>query len=258
MHQSETIILALGPAAAGPGREPLREALASTLMTSLGHAVEVRAHETYSDLAESIDEAHFAWLPPAVFVRLRNSLSIVAAVQRGDGASYHGILFGNAPLALEEVRGRHIAWVHPDSSSGHLFVRLLLREAGFSASDLGSEVWYGSHEAVVNAVASGKADIGATFGRCDASGAVVHAGWHETSAPEMHVIGVSKPIPSDVFAATTHHRFGPAMLAALQNLAHDGAGQGMLKAIFGSHHFVEVPPTTYDVVRDALASILEL
>ncbi len=259
----DAIVFALGPAGGSARRAPARSALGWALTGALGRPVEVRAFDSYSKLPEVLSRVHFAWLPPAIYVRLRGSLHLAVALPRTASGAFHGVLFTRGDRddvrTVKDLRGRRIAWVHTESAAGHLFPRLLLRQHGIRTTDLAQQLWLDSHGAVVEAVASGAADAGATYGHLDEDGLILHAGWSEWPGSEMRPIGISPPIPPDVICTTdAGARLASRFRTALRSLASHESGQGLLGGLFGTSRIVDVDEASYDVVLDALASILDL
>ena len=241
-----------------------RAAFSWVLTGALGRPVVVRSDSTYESLVEALDRADFAWLPPAVYVRARakHSLQLLGALRRQSAKTYHGVLFvrqGSPRARVDDLDGARVGWVQPDSASGHLFPRLLLRESGFATERLGDQRFLGAHESVVDAVAAGLVDVGATYASFDDAGELLTAGWLEQHCDAVRVLAVSRPIPADVLVATER---GASMATRLtltfRALGGHRSGERLLASIFGSSELVETQPEAYDVVRDALASVLEI
>lgn len=241
-----------------------RHALAWALTGALGRPVRVRSVPSYDELVGALEDADFAWLPPAMYVRARakHSLHLLGALRRQAAKTYHGVLFVKRESnrrELDDLTGARAAWVQAGSCSGHLFPRLLLRESGFSTERLADQCFLGTHEAVVDAVASGLCDVGATYASFDESGELVSAGWSRRYDGAVRVLAVSRPIPSDVLCATERGTsLATRLTLTFRAMGGHRSGDRLLGSIFGATELVDARPLTYDVVRDALASVLEL
>lgn len=182
----------------------------SALGACIGMVVEPRDYDDYPSLldAMSAGTVDLAWLPPIVAMRAAaggRALPIALPVRRGV-SSFHSALFSAVGSAIQrppDLNGVRVAWVDRQSASGYLLIRAALRAQGVDLSQAFSEEhFFGSHEAVVRAVMSGTADVGATFLHHDASGTGVwRAGWGDA---HVHIVARVGPIPSDVVAAGIH------------------------------------------------------
>jgi phosphate/phosphite/phosphonate ABC transporter binding protein len=138
---------------------------------SLGEPVSVTVYPTYDDLVNSIVSGvlDLAWMPPLAYVKARRQAMVIPirkAVRAGH-ASYKSVLFTKIDSSMTspaDLKGTKVGWVSKLSSSGYLFPRVLLMDAGIDPDGLfAEEKFYKGHLAVCKAVASGEIDVGATF-----------------------------------------------------------------------------------------------
>ncbi len=148
-----------------------------------------------------------AWLPPVIALQAataRRALPLALPVRSGR-AVYHAALFareGSRLRSAADLDGVRAAWVDRFSASGYLLIRAALRSRGVSVGRaFSSERFEGSHERVVEEVAMGRADVGATFVHYNQAGLIERAGWGNE---HMQVVTSFGPIPSDVIAASFH------------------------------------------------------
>lgn len=176
---------------------------------AVGQRVEAYGVAHYRELLDAMHDGQLdiAWLPPIIALRAsaRGRTLPIAIPVRGGAASFSSALFTRPGSSLKrpvDLLGVRAAWVDRQSAAGYLVIRATLRAQGHDlARAIGSEAFFGSHEAVVQAVMGGAADVGATFVHLDAArgNAVIRAGWG-TATPQVIVYG--GPIPSDVVAAS--------------------------------------------------------
>lgn len=86
------------------------------------------------------------------------------------GDFYFGYIIGKPgmwsdPFAVEQLKGKTVAFVEPSSTSGYLFGVTMMKEAGMVLDDLDSYYFVGSHPAVIEAVINGSVDAGFTCDR---------------------------------------------------------------------------------------------
>ena len=231
--------------AVGPTRGRL-EVLSDALSLALDTKVRGQPCELYTDLLAELHwgTLHFAWLPPMIALRAvsRGSATPLVAPVRAGSAWYWTALFvpeDSGVQRIEDLRRARVAWVDHMSSAGYLVIRASLRAQGFDLEKLfGEEQFLASHDAVAQAVASGRADVGATYAHFDDSGRVRSSGWGR--AP-MRVLKFAGPIPGDVLAASVHL---PPELSAAMKEAFLGEGHAEVKRaaddLFNAVGFEEV------------------
>ena len=148
-----------------------------------------------------------AWLPPVIALRsasVGRALPIALPVRRGV-SSFYTALFARADSPFRrpaDLAAARAAWVNPQSASGYLVIRAALRAQNVNLEHAFSEEkFHAMHAAVVRAVLSAEADVGATFLHREPQGGIWRAGWGNA---EVHVIARVGPIPADVIAAGVH------------------------------------------------------
>jgi phosphate/phosphite/phosphonate ABC transporter binding protein len=202
--------------------------------------------KTYEELAASMHrgDVDFAWLPPIPLIALERKESVVPLVRhhRDGSARFHSVLVVHATSqvkTLNHLGRRHVAWVDPYSASGYVVPRIALAALGHDPRSLFAvEHFHHAHEAVVHAVATRTADVGATFAGLDPKGKVVRGPWMDMPEHErtIRVLTTFQAIPGDVIAARTELP-GPTrdrLTRALIAIAHDASLRLLLRDVFGA------------------------
>lgn len=199
-----------GPgASAPPGPTPNRlDTFCRSLASSIGIAVTAQGFSDYRALLSAINrgDADLAWMPPLVALRSASAgrtLPIALPIRNG-AAWYASALFARAGSGFASIRdlvGTRVAWVDPQSTAGYLVVRAWLRSQNLNFGyAFAHESFYGSHEAVVNAVLSGQADVGAAYAHLESDQKTIRsAAWGDVP---VDAIAVAGPIPNDVLSAS--------------------------------------------------------
>ncbi len=249
--------------------EPLLAQLASFLSRELGTPVRGITTPSYSDLVADFerDRIHFAWMSPLqlVLAQERISLRALATSMRSDRLEYCGVLFtesSNARRTLRELEGAKVAWVDPTSASGYLYPRLHLAARGIDPDEFfADELFCHSHREVVNAVFSGKVEVGATFAARPPSGApVTRAGFCDVDpAAEAHIVEWTATIPNDLMVA---HGLLSALLhtsfeQALFRLSESDDGRALLSGLFGAEKLVVPDPRPLGMLRQLVQQARE-
>jgi phosphonate transport system substrate-binding protein len=199
---------------------------------------------SYADLAQAIrsGDVGVAWMPPIPSIELEAegvASPLAVASRQDDSTSYCSALIARRAGAktIGELRGLRAAWVDRESAAGYLVPRLHLASLGFDPKAFFSqESFERSHLAVVDAIAEGRADVGATFCTIDPqSKRVVTAGWtasNGASIRSVETIETIGPIPNDAVVAAA--RVPAAVKAGVARwfLAPDARGQELLAELF--------------------------
>lgn len=203
---SEPIVVGVALASQPQETGTRLQAFCQAFAASVGAEIVGRTVSSYDALLEELRDGKVdvGWLPPIVALRAERAGLVrpLAAPLRSGVCTYSTALFGRADGPVQRIGDLsrcRAAWVDRQSASGYLLVRAFLRSLGVDlASAFAHESFLGQHDAVVGAVLSGQADVGATFLHTDpASGAVRSAAWGRS---KVHVIAQVGPIPSDVLA----------------------------------------------------------
>ena len=247
------ITLAVVPSTT-PGNSPeALDELCRELGKLAGDTVRSTHPATYAELASELekDRVQYAWMSPALLVLTDENTRITPLLSavRNDHVDYRAVLFVSTSspyYALEQLRGRTIAWVDTSSASGYLFPRVHIATRGLDpANHFGRELFVHSHAEVVRAVVSGAADVGATYAELPEQGDDLRRAGFLDVAPThpMRILEWTRPIPHDVIAA---HGLLPkpaqrAFANAILTLAERVDGRALLQAAFHAERFTTTP-----------------
>jgi phosphate/phosphite/phosphonate ABC transporter binding protein len=262
--RGEPPFLVLGYAAGETTDESRRHMTEFAMMVGLYAGVDIAVSPlpSYDRVTQLIHKGKLdlAWVSPIPYIALVRNDSVVPLVSpyRG-GTNYHGAIIVSASSnlgGLASLQGKRAAWVDRYSAAGFVIPRLELVTAGLDVrTAFASQRFYGTHEAVARAVATGAADFGATFVRRAPSGAVVSGPW--SAAPEieasLRIFATFGEIPPDVIAAAA--ALNPAVRErirrAMLSLSDDLRGQQVLSAVFGADALREASVDGYEALREA-------
>jgi phosphonate transport system substrate-binding protein len=262
-------VFATGPVHLDDDGDDLRADLGAALSEVLDARVEVQSERSYAALRDRViaRDVALAWLPPALYVKTQEAGAIGAVMraERFAGPSYQGALFvreSSPAKRVEELRAAKVAWVDRDSCAGYLFPRLAVRAAGMDPdSCFGSESFLESHARVVQAVASGACDVGATYVQLadarDPGKGLAIAGWTAfADSGSMRAVIVSPSIPSDAvcIGAAIEGEMLERWRGALASVHGQPRVARLLRAMLGADRLTPGTPADYAPVREALAA----
>ena len=223
--------------------------------TRLGVPIDIVVADNYGDLETKLLEGEIdvATMSPYAYVQAKRMSSDIQvfATHISDGAeTYGGYIVTHETRevhTVKDVRGLKFAYVDPRSSSGWLFPASRLLDAGIHPVDDVDGMFYGSHAAVIQAVVSGRADVGATYG-----GALEQGRSRIPGAENLRIIARTQRIPFDAYVA----RAGlpgagrDAIQAALASVStRDSAGRNALSSFRNINGFMPALDPHYKGVR---------
>lgn len=130
--------------------------------------VRVVTAKNYSGVLSALGRGtiDFAWLGPTSYViaAAQTPLIALAKAKRRTGATYHGVFITRKDskiLGLDDIKGKTIGFVDPESASGYLYPLFFLKRAGINPAKHCKKVEFlRKHDAVLAAVLARKIDVG--------------------------------------------------------------------------------------------------
>lgn len=212
--------------------------------------------------AGKIDVAFF---PPAAYVlaeRKANAEVILKSFFNGH-AEYHGAIItrkGSSVKSLADLKDKTVAFVDPVSTSGAIYPRVMLLNAGIVPEKHFKRLIYaGGHDAAVLAVLHGKVDAAATYTN-DTQGK--DSAWTNSlksakDKAKIQLVAVTKPIPSDNIAVRKDldPKITNQIKQVFLKLSNTPQGRKKIREIYQVDGFVEGKPADYAPVREAFDKV---
>jgi phosphonate transport system substrate-binding protein len=147
------------------------DAIAEMLQEETGLVVEPNVGTDFAAVREAMGagQAHIGWLNTFNYVLANEKYGVEAhlVTERYGSTSYAGQINVRADggiTTLEDLKGKVMCWVDPNSTSGYIIPRIMLQANGIDPdNDFAQTVEAGSHDSVITAVYNGDCDAGATF-----------------------------------------------------------------------------------------------
>jgi ABC-type phosphate/phosphonate transport system substrate-binding protein len=220
---------------------------------------------SYSELADAIasKEVAIAWMPPIALIELleQELVDVLALPLRSGNLGYHTALISKAGAsnAIESYRGSSVAWVDVHSASGYLVARVHLASLGIDPRGFfGSEEFVKTHSSVVEKVAAGTADIGATFCSLDSDGNVVTAAWMDsTGTRPVQVVATAGPIPNDAIVVSSDLSAAERETFLHMFVSPNDRVKALLKDVFDTSEFRLGVPDHYASLRELVCAARE-
>jgi phosphonate ABC transporter permease subunit PhnE len=262
------IVLGFHPAENAQALQQSADALAHALSTRLQLPVRAFVTLDYTALVEAMrsGQVHFAWLTPAPLILAENLFGaqvILTQVRRGNPSYYSAIVVRDDSniRTVDDLRGKTIAWVDPQSTSGFVIPRFLLIERGLDPNKtFRQQVFAGGHDAAVLAVYHGQVDAAAVWAEPPNEGGGAWVRFlRDKPPPRLRPILYSPPVPSDAVGVhPTFMREHPMLVrsvrAALIAMGQSEEGRAILRRLNNTDGFVEANSSQYALVRRAYAA----
>ncbi len=226
--------------------------VADYLSEQTGAEVKMVILSRYGNILESfgkgeLDGAFFGSFTGALALRQLRLMPLARPVNLDGESTYRGLLYvrkDSGIAGVGDMRGKKFAFVDKATTAGYLFPLALLRKNGIDdfAAFFGEYFFSGSHDAAMDAVLNGKADIGASkntvyeFVRLN----------NPRIDRELLVLATSAPAPSN--ALCLRDDLDPALLArlrqALLEMERSARGKEVLEKL-GALHFIATSREDY-------------
>lgn len=242
----------------------LYPALAERLATLTGVAVTYRPVTDYSAVVRAfeIGDVDLAWVGGLTGVQARTRVpGAMALAQRDIDADFHSVFIAGPAAGIEpftdaaglqSLAGHSFTFGSETSTSGRLMPQHFMEQGGLELTALqGQPGFSGSHDATIEAVASGSFEVGAvneqvweaarTAGEVDLSQVVVL--WRTPGYADYHWI-VRPDLDTRLGAGSTTR-----VTDALLGLSADVPADAAILELFGATSFVPTDNASYDRIE---------
>jgi phosphonate transport system substrate-binding protein len=264
--QSEKV-LRIGLVPFETGEELLRNVQPLLDVIEKGMGVEVRPSVAadYTGVVEALKSKQLdaAFLSPASYVLAQQEagVKIIVKSQRNGSPYYYGaiIVRQDSPIrTVKDLKGHTFSFGDPISTTGHIFARKLMLEAGLKPdTDLDKVIYSGSHDATILAVLNGKVDAGATYaddnkGRSSA--------WSRFLSPEdvkkIRVVQYTEAIPSDSICVSKElpEEQAQRLQKTILDYSQSPEGAALIKKLYHFDGYVAATDADYKAIREGFAA----
>ncbi|HEY9843887.1 MAG TPA: phosphate/phosphite/phosphonate ABC transporter substrate-binding protein [Candidatus Obscuribacterales bacterium] len=267
MGAGEKKVLRLGLVPFESGEELLKDIqpLLDVLEQGMQMEISPMVATDYTGVVEAFknNQLDAAFLSPASYVLAKQEadVKIIVKSMRAGSGSYYGALIvrSDSPIkTMQDLKGKSFSFGDPISTSGHIFARKLMLEAGINPeTDLEKYIYSGSHDATILAVLNKKVDAGATY--ADDNQGKSNA-WMRFLDPKdrdkIRVLKYTDPIPSDTICVSKD--FPADLTQRLQKTILDYSaspeGKALIKKLYRFDGYAPATDADYKSVRDGFAA----
>ena len=233
------------------------EPLAAYLGKHMGIPVRLTMLSLYGNIIEriekeEIDAAFLGSFTGALAISQLNVVPLARPINTDGTSTYYGLIFvrkDSSIQSISDMKGKSLALVEKATTAGYIFPLAWLKPQGVDNIDtyFSHHFFTGSHDAAVDAVLNGKADIGAAKN-------TVYEHMQQSNpliAEELVVLANSPRVPSNSLCVrdTLDGQQKEQLKSLLLNLHLDPEGLVVLKQL-GAKRFVETSREDYQPVLD--------
>lgn len=243
----------------------LYPAVADCVAAATDLEVEYRPVTDYTAVVRAFQrgDVHLAWMGGLTGVQARELVPGATAIaQRDIDADFHSLFIANRRAGLEpfddvsglsSIAGSSLTFGSETSTSGRLMPQYFMEQAGVTEADLaGAPGFSGSHDATIEAVASGAYDVGAVneqvftatqeAGEVDLSDVVVL--WRSPGYADYHWL--VRPDLDEEFGEGTTDELRDFLLG----LDAGNAKEAEILELFGAESFIAADDAAYDQLEE--------
>ncbi|MBN1658157.1 MAG: phosphate/phosphite/phosphonate ABC transporter substrate-binding protein [Anaerolineae bacterium] len=233
--------------------------LAEMVTERSGLVVVAQLEPDYAAVYEAVGSgrAHIAWLNAAYYLLAHEEYGVNAAlIITRSGLSYYAgqvvVRADSGITSLEDLKGKAMCWVDPDSTSGYIIPRVMLLAHGINPErDFERIVFAGSHNNVIRQVYNRECDAGATY--ADARSSSIQAEITDL-VDQVVVLATTVQVPNDSLSFTidVFPIMREQITMALLAIAETEEGGAVLEDLFGIAGVKLADDSAYDPLRREL------
>jgi phosphonate transport system substrate-binding protein len=233
--------------------------LAQMITDKTGLVIEANVGTDFAAVREAMGagKAQIGWLNTFNYVLANEKYGVDVGLvtERFGSSTYVGqfnVRADSGITSLQDLKGKVMCWVDPNSTSGYIIPRIELAANGIDPDkDFSKTIETGSHNNSVTAVYNGDCDVGVSY--ADARSSI------EADFPDVKevvvVLATTTEIPNDNVSFTKD--FDPKLrtqiVNALVEIAGTEEGQAALENLYSISGLVPADDSFYDGFRAALS-----
>jgi len=260
-EQSRVLRMGLVPFETGEELLKDMQPLIDVIEKGMDMEVQPTVAADYTGVVEAFKnkQLDIAFLSPAAYVLAKQEadVRILLKSQRDGSAFYYGAIIVHRDSdihSLDDLKGKRFAFGDPISTSGHIFARKMMLEAGITPEkDFEKFIYAGSHDATILSVLNRKVDAGATYAD-DIDGK--SSAWKRFLEPKdqekIRVLKYTAPIPSDTISVSQSfsQEQSTRLSKVLVDFTNSEEGHALIKKLYKFDGYVEATDDDYKSVRE--------
>jgi phosphonate transport system substrate-binding protein len=235
------------------------DTLAQMITDKTGLVVQANVGTDFAAVREAMGagKAHIGWLNTFNYVLANEKYGVDVGLvtERFGSTTYLGqfnVRADSGITTLEDIKGKVMCWVDPNSTSGYIIPRIMLAANGIDPdNDFSKTVEAGSHNNSVQAVYEGQCDVGVSY--ADARSSIEET--HPDVKDVVAVLATTTEIPNDSvsFAKDFDAEMRQQIVDALLEIAGTEEGLAALENLYSIGGLQVADDSFYDLFRADLS-----
>ncbi|MBN1661332.1 MAG: phosphate/phosphite/phosphonate ABC transporter substrate-binding protein [Anaerolineae bacterium] len=235
------------------------DTLAQMVSERTGLTIKANVGTDFAAVREAMGagQAHIGWLNTFNYVLAAEKYNVaVGLVTERYGTTYYAgqinVRADSGITSLQDLKGKVMCWVDPNSTSGYIIPRIMLAAEGIDPdADFARTVEAGSHNNVIVQVYNGECDAGATYADARSSVAEDYPDVNE----QIVVLATTTEIPNDsvAFIADFPEEMRTQIVNALLEIAGTDEGVAALESLYSISGLQAADDSFYDQFRADLS-----
>jgi phosphonate transport system substrate-binding protein len=235
------------------------DTLAQMITDKTGLVISANVGTDFAAVREAMgaNKAHIGWLNTFNYVLANEKYGVDVGLvtERFGSTTYTGqfnVRADSGITTLDDIKGKVMCWVDPNSTSGYIIPRIMLAANGIDPdNDFSQTVESGSHNNSVQAVYEGQCDVGVSY--ADARSSIEET--HPDVKDVVAVLATTADIPNDSvsFAKDFDPEMRKQIVDALLEISATEEGQEALFNLYSINALVAADDSFYDIFRADLS-----
>lgn len=239
--------------------------LAKELQAKLGLPVNVYISKNYEGLVDAMKtkKVDFAFFTPSTYVFAEQQAQAKVLLKKVWNAPfYYSTIIVPAKSKikkLEDLKGKTIAFVDEQSSSGYLYPKVALQKKHMDDKSFKQVIFSGNHKASIELLEQRKVDAAAVFSDDEKGkqGAWIHFG---NGKDKFRSIWISAPIPNDPFCVRQdfydeYPKITHTLMFALIDIFDQAKDKKAYSEILGTQTLMPATSKQYDPVKEMVKAL---
>ncbi|CAM3358336.1 phosphate/phosphite/phosphonate ABC transporter substrate-binding protein [Hydrogenibacillus schlegelii] len=254
--EPKKLVVGLVPSQEAENLDAKAKPLADLLSEKLGVPVEVFVGSDYTAVIEGMGagQVDIGFLNPKGYVTAKEKgyADVLLKAVRNGSDTYRAqiVVAHDSPIrAIADLKGKKIAYVDPQSTSGYVYPVVLLKKNGIDPEKDVTMVEAGGHDKTILALLRG--DVDAAFSFDDARTIVQKA--DPAVMDKTRILAYTDPIPNDTVSVRTNlpNEWKDKIKQAFLDIAQDEKGKQVIRDIYNHEGYAPAQDSDFDVVREA-------
>lgn len=240
--------------------------LAKDIQSEFGVPVEIYMSNDYSGLTEAMKnkKVDFAFFSSLTFVQAEKEAGAKVLLKKVWSEPYYFstivVRQDSKIKSIQQLKGKKIAFVDKNSTSGYLYPQVMLKKSGMDESKFSEVLFSGNHAHSIELLEQKKVDAAAVFTDDEEGATGAWTKFSKNKNIKFHTVWISEPIPTDPFCVQkdfyeVYPKFTHSLMFLLIDIFAQNKTSKKYSEVLGAHELMPATSKQYDPVREMVKSL---